>query len=358
MRRAVVTGLTVGLMLAAAGPAAAQPACGDVITEDTTLTADLDCRFQTEGGLLIGAPGVTLDLGSHRISTFGVAVDNPGHANVTVRNGSISADTAGIRLVGVTGNSVRDVELDGLVDGIVLEGSDHNRIVSNQLRSVMIRLDPQSDRNLVRDNVLTAREGVIQLRGGYNRVIHNIVWTGDDIALLLAGAHHSDIRDNTLVSQFFPSLRAVSSNDNELAKNDFVQYGDQSAIDVALTDASRNVLRDNHFSGGPVGLSIRSGADNVVRRNAFDGAISPASGVGDGVVVEEATTGAVIAGNLIRRFGDDGIDAQAAGTLLRRNTVSDNGDLGIEAVAGVIDGGGNRASGNGNPLQCVNVFCR
>jgi hypothetical protein len=35
----------------------------------------------------------------------------------------------------------------------------------------------------------------------------------------------------------------------------------------------------------------------------------------------------------------------------------DNGDLGIEAVLGVIDGGGNRAHANGNPLQCVGVIC-
>jgi hypothetical protein len=34
-----------------------------------------------------------------------------------------------------------------------------------------------------------------------------------------------------------------------------------------------------------------------------------------------------------------------------------HGDLGIEAVAGVTDGGGNKVSGNGNPLQCTNVFC-
>jgi hypothetical protein len=33
-----------------------------------------------------------------------------------------------------------------------------------------------------------------------------------------------------------------------------------------------------------------------------------------------------------------------------------NADLGIEAL-GVTDGGGNRANGNGNPLECVGVAC-
>jgi hypothetical protein len=34
-----------------------------------------------------------------------------------------------------------------------------------------------------------------------------------------------------------------------------------------------------------------------------------------------------------------------------------NGDLGIEAVAGVADGGGNKARGNGSPAQCTNIAC-
>jgi len=46
-----------------------------------------------------------------------------------------------------------------------------------------------------------------------------------------------------------------------------------------------------------------------------------------------------------------------AGTLLRANAANRNGDLGISAVAGVIDGGGNHAAGNGNPAQCEGVSC-
>jgi hypothetical protein len=34
-----------------------------------------------------------------------------------------------------------------------------------------------------------------------------------------------------------------------------------------------------------------------------------------------------------------------------------NTDLGIEAVSGISDAGGNHAQGNGNPAQCTNVSC-
>jgi len=45
-------------------------------------------------------------------------------------------------------------------------------------------------------------------------------------------------------------------------------------------------------------------------------------------------------------------------TTVTRNIANHNHDLGIEAVPGVIDGGGNHAAGNGNPAQCVNIDCK
>ena len=80
--------------------------------------------------------------------------------------------------------------------------------------------------------------------------------------------------------------------------------------------------------------------------------------VSTGSRVESAATNTLVQGNLVTGAGDDGIDVDAPGTIIRVNTAVNNGDLGIEAVAGVIDGGGNRASGNGNLLQCTNVTCR
>ena len=45
-------------------------------------------------------------------------------------------------------------------------------------------------------------------------------------------------------------------------------------------------------------------------------------------------------------------------TTVTRSIANRNRDLGIEAVPGIIDGGGNRATGNGNPAQCTNIDCR
>ena len=61
--------------------------------------------------------------------------------------------------------------------------------------------------------------------------------------------------------------------------------------------------------------------------------------------------------NTALRNGDDGIDIDRSGTSLTSNTANINADWGIEAVTGVTDGGGNRASGNARAAQCQQVTC-
>jgi hypothetical protein len=44
-------------------------------------------------------------------------------------------------------------------------------------------------------------------------------------------------------------------------------------------------------------------------------------------------------------------------TSVSHNVALRNGGWGIAAVPGTHDGGGNRAAGNGNPAQCLNIVC-
>jgi hypothetical protein len=62
--------------------------------------------------------------------------------------------------------------------------------------------------------------------------------------------------------------------------------------------------------------------------------------------------------NTADKNGDDGIDVENPEIRLKGNRANKNVDLGIEAVDGVDDAGGNTASGNGNPAQCSpSVVC-
>ena len=63
----------------------------------------------------------------------------------------------------------------------------------------------------------------------------------------------------------------------------------------------------------------------------------------------------VVTDNFSKGNGDDGIEVGCAGDDDRAQQGERQRRLGIEAVPGVVDGGGNKAAGNGNPAQCVNV---
>jgi hypothetical protein len=114
-----------------------------------------------------------------------------------------------------------------------------------------------------------------------------------------------------------------------------------------------NVIVRPRRTGIYLGLKepVIGGVNTVVRRNLVRG-----SGA-DAFEVNAADDRSLLVGNVARGAEDDGFDIDDASTRLRNNRAIRNDDLGIEAVRGVIDGGRNKASRNGNPLQCTNVFC-
>jgi parallel beta-helix repeat protein len=151
---------------------------------------------------------------------------------------------------------------------------------------------------------------------------------------------------------------------------------------IALGNARRNLVADNRVGdASSAGIRVRGGGENRVVRNVSladdtDGidVVDSSSNLIEANEVTEAgvhgislrtssgtSTGNRVRGNVVTdgrpSLRADGIDVDATGTTIRDNVADGNGDLGIEAVAGVVDGGGNRARGNGNPAQCTGVVC-
>jgi nitrous oxidase accessory protein NosD len=88
----------------------ANPTCGQEITEDTTLVADLACA----GGpaLIVTADDVILDLGGHTVA---------GDANSGV-------DAPGILLRGVRGATVRNGTVQHFACGVAIDGGARNLV--------------------------------------------------------------------------------------------------------------------------------------------------------------------------------------------------------------------------------------
>jgi parallel beta-helix repeat protein len=111
--------MALGLVAAVPGAAmAAQPSCGDTLTTNTTLTANLDCSGYGGTALYMGANDVVLNLNGHTItgpagydSQSGVDTDN--YNRTTIRNGKIQDYGYGVYLDSSNRTTVSGLDIDG-----------------------------------------------------------------------------------------------------------------------------------------------------------------------------------------------------------------------------------------------------
>lgn len=310
--KALVLGISIIALLA--GPASASHVqCGAVIKASTTLDSDLvDCPGTA---IRIQGSGITLDLGGHTVDgtgsgLAGVVTIGPDRSNdITVRNGTVRQFRAGVVLNFGTSQLLEDVVVTENETGAALAGAN----VAPTVRNVL------AFGNVTGINV-SAVEGATVVD---NEMHSNSAGMGGGTIERSLIARNS-VHDNEFTAMGFRAMLDSRISDNRVRDN--------GLVGILLTDSSRrNLLLDNRVVGsGADGIAIDAEAagDNVVNRNRTD------------------------------RNADDGIDVDYAGATLTGNTANNNGDLGIEAVAGTIDGGNNKASANGNPAQCAGVSCK
>jgi parallel beta-helix repeat protein len=177
--------------------------------------------------------------------------------------------------------------------------------------------------------------GVLMEGGKRNKITRNRLFhTGAGI--IVGSGSENVITDNDL-SKVEDGIRIEKGHDNLVAGN-------------TVADVRAAGIRLGIFRG--VG-----GEDNVVRENLVTPGNDGRAFQADGFRVEKKDDHSLLKGNVAKGAGSNGFDVQSRTTKLTRNRAVGNGDLGIRAVKGVIDGGGNRASGNGDERQCVNVKC-
>jgi parallel beta-helix repeat protein len=411
IERVYLLALAVGgcLFLGTSTAGAGVPAvhCGATLTKSTTLTADL---LHCPGtGLVIGADGITVNLAGHTISgtnaAGGEGIANDGHPNVRILGGRISdfrVNGVGIRgaqAAIVRGLSIRRIGAGGLEGepvsaGIAIVDSPGSQAAQNDVQNVVSAFQSDgidvlnSPGALVQGNRLSHNNwnGLVLIASSGSRIVGNdldangnngtevngasdSVWmTGNEadgnasFGIVLGSARDAHVVGNSAKGNdvgflFFDlhdsliSLNSVSGNREglDLAGGQFGSDGNQLIGNVA----SRN---------GSTGIALFEAANNnLVARNVANENQGPV-GSGGGIVVA-ASTGNQVIGNIANANLDSGIaffeDApgDSAGNTVKGNTANRNQNHGIEAVAGTIDGGGNRAFGNAISPQCLNVVC-
>jgi parallel beta-helix repeat protein len=359
------------LDLGTGSASASQPSCGDTITTDTTLHHNLvNCP---NNGILIGADNVTLNLNGHRIDgngtpdancpvtdfcDVGVAFE---HNGVTVKHGSIRQFEGGLgafgvhhaRLLGLSTSRNHFIGI-GMASSarILIRSCSGNRATAREGDGVGV-FDSDHVRILnstFRDNAHTGIKPV----GSTNGVIKgNLVAHNGDEGFLMEGGDGFRIRHNRLVRNGAGITLGPGSH-NLIAKNRVFRGRDGIRIEKGHGNlVAHNVVAHARRAGIRLGIKhpFLGGAHNVVRRNRVrDSRV-------DGFVVVKKDRHSLLTGNIAIGAGDDGFDIESPSTTLTKNLAARNRELGIEAVPGVIDGGGNKAHDNGDPRQCTNVVC-
>jgi hypothetical protein len=331
VKKLVVVLMALGLIGAIGAPADARNrglACGDVVTSDVRLQRSLTgCTT----GLVIGAPGVTVDLNGHAIEgvgreTAGAGIEAADVSGVTVRNGRISGFGTGVLLQGVTASRVAALTIADTVSGI--------RVFDPELTP--------ATRNVIAGNrISSSRNGVT--------VFGSVVVAGNAVSDISAdGAPWSEtspIGVGIYCRASAGSSTLVIANAVERAEHVgidfFFCWGD-----IVGNDASENGRWGIHKEGSNGLVAV-----NRVTRNAAGGIVS-------------SDSHGLFAGNVANSNGGDGIRVHDQFAdhgpfhTLTGNIANANAGFGIAtSLSGVVDGGGNRARANGEAAQCLGIVC-
>jgi parallel beta-helix repeat protein len=408
----LLTVLTVATLLASGSQAlASHVRCGDVITKDTTLDSDLvDCPGE---GIVIGASDITLDLGGHTVqgNGTGYGIANGYSERVTVRDGTVRDFHVGVGMGNVTDIALLRLRIrDSHGPGIWLSETHGGLIEGNVVTGFGTAILVLAERIVIRNNVLSGNGGhgiqafdagdnriernIVSRNGGDgihgfgmgstlmqrnlivanggagistddgstdNRIDDNRIWdNGGAGVFMYAGAHQNRLAGNSVLRNRGGGIYVGYGNGNEINDNRVSGNGGRAAIVLAWANSDNSITanRLTGNSGDGIMLSGDGVSGNLVEANRLSRNGGDGIHLASGLHGEGDSSGNVVRRNLAVGNADDGVDVDSSLTTIAHNTGVRNGDLGIEAVVGVTDGGGNRAVANGNPLQCLNVFCR
>jgi len=239
--------------------------CGDTITGDTELDADLlDCEGD---GLIIGADNIVLDCAGHTISGYGGnGIFLSSRNNVTIENCVMTGFQEGIRLESSSNSNI--INNAGYIH--LLSSSSNNNLSGN---SGMIILESGSDNNIITDNNAFGDVGIALHLSSNNIIINNNASSG-----------HSG----------FGIYIGDSSNNNTLAGNTLTF----NVNGIGISDSSDNTLMDNDISYNYRGIHIYSGSNNIIKNNNMDSN-------GEGILLSSSSNS--ITGNTVSHNDQFGI---------------------------------------------------
>jgi parallel beta-helix repeat protein len=267
-------------------PDARALSCGDTISSDTTLTADLNC---TSGwtALYVPVSGVTIRLNGHTLSgdiaLEGISVFEAGKVRI-LGPGRITGFWTGINATRADYLTVRNVDFDHSNAGIIASDTLGTYLQGNDFRNIngwgmYIAAHASASRpvlgaHTIADNLVLESAGGIHLCGHANsdNLLKNNTLQGirDYGIELLDGSGKNQVLDNQLLKVEITGLVLRGSRDNTVKGNKF-DYGYAGIALVPQFSGS--------CSSGP--LASAHVRDNLIDSNSiFKQTVGIAAGMG------------------------------------------------------------------------------
>lgn len=305
----VLLGVVALLLLTSAPAPAAIVACGETITQDTIVENDIVCSDPTAIGVVIGADDITVRFRGHAITGAGAT-----------GQGSVGITDDGVEHTGVT---IRDARIDGFDAGISMTATNTD----------------------VKGMVFANVDIGMFLVGDGNYIYRNFMVSAGTIGLDIVG-NDAYLWGNRVTGQ--PAAGISVSGDNPLVVlNNVTGCAALDGITISGYTTFAKLAR-NTVSGCDAGIAMDGAGDHAHLQS------SEVFGNCDGLYVTDPT--AFVWNNNAHDNACSGITVGVAGATVKENIANNNGSIGIDALVGTIDGGGNRASGNPDG-DCFVVVC-
>ncbi|MCA1683721.1 MAG: DUF11 domain-containing protein, partial [Actinobacteria bacterium] len=225
------------------------PACGQVINRNTTLTGDIGpCAGD---GLVVGRDGITVNLGGHQV--FGTTGPSVGDPDTGVPPGV----AAGIRLPGRTGVTVTNGTVSEFDAGVVVGEGASNTITDLTVRD-NIGIDDAFDAELGDGIILfDSADNLI----ASNTVVHNGIFDG--IGVLGGGSSGNTIRGNIVEDTVGPA------DGGQAGQGILVNAAEGNGLPTSIVGVvvTGNVVNGNASAG----ISNVNSIDSVVADNTVIG---------------------------------------------------------------------------------------
>lgn len=250
--------------------------CGDTVTSDVTLTADLHC---TTGwtALYVPTPGVTINLNGHTLSgTTGLAGITVQHASdVSIKGpGTIKGFWAGVNTLRSDALTIAGIDFRDLGMGVAVALSQKNGLYANTfngISSISVYIaepdtaarTPSGSHSIFDNAFKSVSNGVVLCgmdTGGSDISGNSFAIVSETAIHLRDDSNYNTIRSNTIVDAGQHGIVLRASSRNRIETN-LIEYGN---IGVALYPEYGNC----HHSPFVATTGYNSIDGNVIRRHA------------------------------------------------------------------------------------------